>query len=258
MSDIRLNFNIDAAAIAEQFKEMKLEVEQDLNKAVANLAAITDAKVKEMASQELKTSRQPFMDSLGFEEIAPGVWIISVDEDGLWIEEGIEPNKDMKPGLLAQNFKTSKDGHRYKAIPFDYGTAPSQQTPSTQMVVSYLKSQLRKEKVPFKKIEKNADGSPKVGKLHEFDFGNPRGTMGGPGKGNTPQFKNLSIYQSITKTGNVRRDILTFRTVSSGPGSQGKWHHPGAEPKHFLDRALDFAMKTWEEKILPEIFEKYK
>lgn len=258
MSDIKLNFNIDAAAIAEQFKEMKLEVEQDLNKAVANLAAITDAKVKEMASQELKTSRQPFMDSLGFEEIAPGVWIISVDEDGLWIEEGIEPNKDMKPGLLAQNFKTSKDGHRYKTIPFDYGTAPSQQTPSTQMVVSYLKSQLRKEKVPFKKIEKNADGSPKVGKLHEFDFGNPRGTMGGPGKGNTPQFKNLSIYQSITKSGNVRRDILTFRTVSSGPGSQGKWHHPGFEPKKFLDRALDWAMKEWEDKILPEVMDKWK
>lgn len=258
MSDLKLNFNIDAAAIAEQFKEMKLEVEQDLNKAVANLAAITDAKVKEMASQELKSSRQPFMDSLGFEEIAPGVWIISVDESGLWIEEGIEANKDMKPGLLAENFKTSKDGHRYKAIPFDYGTAPSQQTPSTQMVVSYLKSQLRKEKVPFKKIEKNDDGSPKVGKLHEFDFGNPRGTMGGPGKGNTPQFKNLSIYQSITKSGNVRRDILTFRTVSDGPGSAGKWHHPGAEPKKFLDRALDWAMKEWEDKILPEVMEKWR
>jgi hypothetical protein len=258
MSDIKLNFNIDAAALADQFKSFKLEVEQDLNKAVANLAAITDAKVKEMASKELKSSRQPFMDSLGFEEISPGVWIISVDESGLWVEEGIESNKDMKPDLLAKDFKTSKDGNRYKAIPFDYGTAPSTQTPSTQMVVSYLKSQLRKEKIPFRKIEKNVDGSPKVGKLHELDFGNPRGTMGGPGKGNTPQFKNLSIYQSVTKSGNVRRDILTFRTVSSGPGSQGKWHHPGLEAKKFLDRALDWAMKEWEEKILPEVMEKWK
>src|SRR5690606_1751640 len=128
-------------------------------------------------------SRQPFMDSLGFEEISPGVWVISVDEDGLWIEEGIEPNKDMKPGLLAKNFKTSKDGHRYKAIPFDYGIPPAQQTPSVQQAISYMKSQLRKEKIPFRKIEKNVDGSPKVGKLHELDFHNPKGFLGGPGKG---------------------------------------------------------------------------
>lgn len=255
---IKLNFNINAAAIAEQFNAFKLEVEQDLNKAVANLAAITDAKVKEMASQELHTSRKEFMDSLGFEEVSPGVWVISVNESGLWVEEGIDANKDMKPGLLAENFKTSKEGHRYKAIPFDYSTPPSHQSASTQQVVSFLRSKLKKEKVPFKKIERNTDGSPKVGKLHEFDFGNPKGTMGGPGKGNTPVLKNLSIYQSVTKTGNVRRDILTFRTVSSGPGSQGKWHHPGLEAKKFLDRALEWAMKEWEEKILPEVMEKWR
>lgn len=254
---IKLNFNIDAGSIAEQFNAFKLEVEQDLNKAVANLAAITDAKVKEMASQELNSSRQTFMDSLGFEEISPGVWVISVDETGLWVEEGIEPNKDMKPGLLAKNFKTSKDGSRYKAIPFDYGKGPSQQTPNTQAIVSFLKQNLKKEGVPFKKIERNADKSPKVGKLHEFNFGNPSGRLGGPGKGNTPVLSGLSIYQTLTKTGNVRRDILTFRTVSSGPGSQGKFHHPGLEAKKFLDRALDWAMKEWEEKILPEVLEKW-
>lgn len=253
-----LKFNIDAGKIAEQFKAFALEVEKDLQKAVANLAAMTDAKVKEFASQDLKTSRQPFMDSLGFEEVAPGVWVISVDESGLWIEEGIEPNKDMKPALLAEGFKTSKEGHRYKAIHFDYGKAPSQMTPSTQQLVAHLKQSLKKEKVPFKKIEREANGSPKVGKLHEFDFGNPSGRMGGPGKGNTPAFKNLSIYQSITATGNVRRDILTFRTVSSGPKSAGKWHHPGAEGKKFLDRALEWAMGEWEKTILPEVMEKWK
>lgn len=253
-----LKFNIDGDAIANQFKDFKLEVEQDLNKAVANLAAITDAKVKEMASQELHTSRKDFMDSLGFEEVSPGVWVVSVDESGLWIEEGIEANKDMKPGLLKENFKISKDGNRYKSIPFDHGSAPSTQSPATAQVVSYLKQQLKKENVPFKKIERNDNGSPKVGKLHEFNFGNPKGTMGGPGKGNTPQLNGLSIYQTVTKSGNVRRDILTFRTVSSGPGSEGKWHHSGVEPKKFLDRAMDFAMKTWEEQILPEIMEKWR
>lgn len=252
-----LIFNIDAAKIAAMFKEFALEVEQDLQKAVANLAAITDAKVKEMAQQELKSSRQPFMDSLGFEEIAPGVWVISVGEEGMWVEEGIESNKDMKPDLLAEGAKTSRSGHRYKVIPFDYGSPPSTQTPSTQMIVSELKSKLKKENIPFKKIERNADGSPKVGKLHELDLGNPKGRSGGLGKGNTPALNGLSIYQSITKSGNVRRDIMTFRTVSSGPGSAGKWHHPGLEAKKFLDRAVEWAAKEWEEKILPEVLKKW-
>lgn len=252
-----LKFNIDAAAIAAQFKEFAVEVEQDLKKAVANLAAITHAKVVEEANTELHTSRQDYMDALGFEEIVDGVWVISVDESAMWIEEGIEANKDMKPDLLAKNAKVSKAGHKYKVIPFDYGKGPTQNSPSTQMVVNAIKSNLKKEGVPFKKIEKNADGSPKVGKLHEFNFGNPGGRMGGPGKGNTPVMNGLSIYQTMTKTGNVRRDILTFRTVSSGPGSQGKWHHPGLEPKKFLDKALEWALQEWEQKILPEALKKW-
>jgi len=144
MSDINLKFNIDAAAIADQFNAFKLEVEQDLNKAVANLAAITDAKVKEMASQELHTSRKDFMDSLGFEEISPGVWIISVDESGLWVEEGIPAGTDMKPALL-QNAKVTKNGTRTKVIPFHYDQPPSQQPVATQVLVQTIKEGLAQE-----------------------------------------------------------------------------------------------------------------
>lgn len=252
-----LKFSIDAAAIAASFKEFAMEVEQDLHKAVANLAAITHAKVVQEANEELHSSRQEFMDSLGFEEVAPGVWVISVDESGLWVEEGIDANKDMKPDLLKNNPKISANGNRYKVIPFDYGKPPSQMTPTTQMIVAAIRDNLKKEKVPFKKIERNTDGSPRTGKLHEFDFGNPGGKMGSIGKGNTPVMNGLSIYQTITASGNVRRDILTFRTVSSGPASAGKWHHPGLAPKKFLDRALDWAMKEWEDKILPEALKKW-
>lgn len=253
-----IKFNIDVTGLAREFKELALEVEQDLRLAVGRLAAETHAKVIEMASEELKTSRKDFLDSLGFEEISPGVWVVSIDESGLWIEEGIPENKDMKPDLLKTNAKVSKDGNRYKVIPFDYGKTPSQNSAKTNELVNYLRQSLKKEEVPFKKIERNSDGSPKVGKLHELDFGNPRGTMGGPGKGNTPVFKNLSIYQTITKSGNVRRDILTFRTVSSGPASAGKWIHPGLEPKKYLEKVSDWAIQEWETKILPEILEKYR
>ena len=253
-----IKINIDVAKLAAQFKEFAVEVEQDLTKAVANLATITHAKVMEDANNVLHSTRKKFMDSLGFEEIAEGIWVISVDEQGMFVEEGIPENKDMKPDLLRNATKVSKDGHRYRAIPFDYGKAPSQQTAYTKGIVAQIKANLKKENVPYKKIELNSDGSPKLGKLHEFDFGGDKGRLGGPGRGNTPIMNGVTIYQSMTASGNVRRDILTFRTVSSGPNSQGKWIHPGLEAKKFLDKAAEWAMEQWENQILPEVLGKYK
>jgi len=250
-----LKIKIDTASIAAQFKAMALEVEQDLNKGIANLAAITHAKVAEMASEELKSSKKTLTDNLGFEEVSPGVWVVSIDQDALWIEEGIEANTDMKPGLLKNATKTTKDGFKYRSIPFDHGKAPSQLTNSAQNIVSQIKQNLRKENIPFKKIERDANGSPRVGKLHSLDFSKPGDAP--PGKGNTSAMKGVSIYQTITKTGNVRRDILTFRTVSGGPASAGKWMHPGTAPKKFLDRAMTWALDQWSDKILPEILSKY-
>lgn len=247
-----LKFDIDAEAIAKEFKELALEVEQDLQKGVANLAAITHAKVLEDSQQDLKSERKTFADNLGFEEISPGVWVVSVDEGALWIEEGIKPGTDMKPGLL-KNAKTTKDGHKYAVIPFDHNKSPSQMTPYAQGVVQRIRENLKQQRVPFKGIELNKDGSPKRGLIHEFDFGGEK-----PGKGNTPVMNGVSVYQSVTKTGDVRRDILTFRTVTDGPGGQGKWIHPGYEAKKYLDKALDWAMQEWETHILPEILKKYQ
>lgn len=248
-----LKVKLDLDKIANQFKELAYEVKQDLEKGVGSLAAMTHAKVAEMANQELHSSRKDFQESLGFEEVAPGVWIVSVDEKGLWVEEGIEPNTDMKEGLLRNGAKTSKDGNKYKSIPFDHGKAPSQMTPYAQNLVSKIKYVLKKEGIPFKKIEKTPNGNPRLGKLHKLDID----SMPPTSRANTGALQGLTIYQSKTATGNVRRDIMTFRTVSSGPKSQGKWIHPGLKAKHFLERAEEWALKEWEEKILPEILKKY-
>ena len=251
MSDLKINIDVDA--LAKQLGDYATEVKDALQKGVSGLAAMTHAKVIEMANNELHSTRKNFMDSLGFEEISPGVWVVSVSEKGLFVEEGIEENFDMKPGLLKNATKTSKDGFKYRSIPFEHGKAPSQSSGYAQNLTARIKYNLKKEGIPFKKIEKNADGSPRVGKLHTLDFG---GEV--PGKGNTPVLKGVSIYQSVTKTGNVRRDILTFRTVSDGPKGQGKWIHPGKEPKKFLDRVLTWAENEWEQNILPDILSKYK
>ena len=249
-----LKINIDIDKLAQQFEELALEVKQDLEKGVANLAAITHAKVAEMANNELHSSRKQFNESLGFEEISPGVWVVSIDEKGLWIEEGIEPNTDMKDALLKNDAEISADRHKYKAIPFDHSKPPSQMTPYAQNLVAKIKYALKKEGIPFKKIEKDKSGNPRLGKLHKLDID----TLPPTSRASTPALKGVSIYQSMTATGNVRRDIMTFRTVTDGPKGQGKWIHPGLAPKKFLDRAYEWALKEWEDKILPEVLAKWK
>jgi hypothetical protein len=250
MMDIKIK--IDAAALASQFKEIASVIEKDIKQGVANLATITHAKVVEMASTELKSTRKTFLDGLGFEEVADGVWVVGISENALFVEEGLEPNFDMKPGLLADG-KTSKSGQKYRVVPLDHSKPPSQMTNAAQSIVSQIRDNLKKEKVPFKKIETNKDGSPKLGRLHSFSW--PSNV---PGKGNTPSLKGVSIYQTLTKTGNVRRDIMTFRTVTSGPSGEGKWLHPGLEGKKFLDRAAEWAEKEFYDKILPEILARYE
>jgi hypothetical protein len=250
-----LKIKIDTASLAKQMQNFVMEAEKDLKEGVKNLAAVTHARVVEMASEELHSSRKTFMDNLGFQKLTDNVWVVSVDEGGLWVEEGIEPNTDMKPGLLG--------GKQYRVIPFDHSKAPSQLNGYAQNLVSNIRANLKKQKIPFKNLENYSDG-PNKGKpisgavdepvrLHTLDFS--KGRAGG-GSGN-PDLKGVSIYQTLTKTGNVRRDIMTFRTVSAGPASAGKWIHPGTKRHKFLDRAEIWALEEWETKIMPEILAKY-
>lgn len=244
-----LKLQIDAEAIADQLRSFTTEMKNEMKKAVGNLATLTRTRIAEAAQEELDTSRHIYMEALSDpEEEAPGVWVISLDQKGMWIEEGIQPNKDMKPDLLK--------GAKYKVIPFRYDKPQSQNSNYTQGLITEIKQQLRKQGVPYKKIEYNKDGSPKVGKLHEFNFGNPGGKMGAPGKGNTPALAGLTIYQR-EQGGKIKRDILTFRTVSSTPASSGKWIHPGFEAKKFMDRAMIQAIDDWENQILPELMQKW-
>ncbi|HXN74980.1 MAG TPA: hypothetical protein VN855_00625 [Candidatus Acidoferrum sp.] len=249
-----LKIKIDASGIAAQFKEFAVEVEKDIKKSARELSYITYEKTRQMAEETLKSSSalKPYLDSLAIHEIAEGLWIITVDEKGIWVEEGIESGFDMKPGLL-KNAQISEKGYKYKVIPFEHSKAPSQLHPKAKEIVSTLRKALDKKGIPFRKNEKNPDGSMKLGKLHSLNIKSEV-----PGRGNTPALQRVSIYQTLTKTGDVRRDIFTFRTVTGGPASEGKWIHPGYAKKQFLDKSYLWAVSEWEKQILPAILNKWK
>jgi hypothetical protein len=265
-----LKIQVDAAKIASVFKEFARDVEANIKASMGDLAAITYAKVKEDAATKLKGSplAKIYMDNLGYQQIAEGIHVVYLNEAALFIENGGK-EWDMKPGLL-KNAKVGKNGNRYQIIPFKYDRGPTSNSASTNQLISYVKSELKQQNVkdsfnakgqqnktvPFKQIEYDKNGNAKLGKLHEFNFGNLNGRLKAPGRGNTAQLAGLHIYQSM-KNGNVKRDILTFRTVSSGDASKDKWFYPAKTGIMLMDEAQKWAMQEWENKILPEILRKW-
>lgn len=249
-----LKYEINADEILSQLKDFKEEVKKNMEEAVANLMTLTKARIVEQTSQLSSATAKTYLDALGEPEmVAPGVWIITLDPKAFWIEEGIEANKDMKPGILK--------GKSSVRVPFRYDKPGSQNSPLTNALVMEINQKLRKDKLSVSKIEKDASGSPKIGKLHEFD-------LSGPGKHvswlkrnekETHALTRINVYQNKDEKakGGVRRDVMVFRTVSSGPASANKWIHPGYEAKKFMDKAMDKAIRDWEDQILPEILAKW-
>jgi hypothetical protein len=241
-----LKFEINAEEILSHFKDFRDEIKKNMEESIKNLVSIAHTRIVEAADELSSANRKTYNEALsGPVESTANVWVIALDGKAMWIEEGIEPNHDMKPDLLK--------GQKYRVIPFHYDRPTSHNSSFTQGLISEIKQKLKKEKLSISKIENNPNGSARTGKLHEFNFGGPK-----PGRGNTPALARLTIYQhQNNQTGKVRRDVLTFRTVSSGPASEGKWIHPGYNAKKFIDKAMDQAIKDWEDKILPEIVAKW-
>lgn len=248
-----LKLDINASEILAQFKEFKEEVKAELQVAFNKLVFDTYANISEEASKGLSTAtNRIYMEALSQpEQISEGVYVISLDESAFWIEEGMERH-DMHDDLLK--------GKNHRVIPFRYDKPESRNTALTEGLKMEINQKLKKEKLSISKIETDANGSPKVGKLHEFSFTGP-GKFVNWRKRNakeTHALSRLSIYQSLSKeTGKVKRDVLVFRTISRAPSSQGKWIHPGYKAKKFMDEAMSRAMESWEQTYLPELKTKY-
>ncbi len=249
---MNLKFFIDAEALAATLKEFKEEAEKAIEEGVKNLAAMTHAKTIELANEKLKTTKKLYTDNLSFQEAAPGVWVVALDEPALWIEEGRKQG-DMTEDLLRKGAHTAKDGSRYKAIPFDHGKPSSQQSDFSKGLVAQIKSALKKANIPYKKLELDRSGSPRLGKLHTLNIASPFPSS----RASHQALAGLNIYQTKTAKGNVRRDIVTFRVVSS-KHKGSKWIHPGREASKFMDEALSWAEEKFDSEILPQIMEKFK
>lgn len=235
--------------IGQVMSNLKAKVEERIQKAVQNAALATHAKAIELAGDRLHTRQKEFFENLSFDEISPNLYVVSLAGKAAWIEDGVKGPYDMRDTLLKKGFKVSKDGFRYRSIPFDQAKSPSQLNTKGKEMVDLVKRELKNRNIPFKKIEYNADGSPKLGKLHQMNIDSPRPSA----NAKFPQLSGLAIYQSIPKgSKSVRRDIMTFRTISDKNRGQS-WINPGVEPTDIMKDTFDWLVDHFQTEVLPNL-----
>lgn len=237
---------VDSKALAESFGELKQEVEKAVTDGVRAASVMAYAHANEIARERLHSRLNTFLDALSYKQVADGVWSIELDEKATWIDDGMNP-RDMKPDLLRKNYKVNKKGEKYKVIPFSHSKNPQDQTKKEKGLVDQLRKELESRKIPFKEVELNPDGSPRLGKLHTLNIDSNKPTQ----RSTSPALQGVNIYQRKGANGEVRRDIVTFRVVSEG--QKDKWFHPGLKPVNIFDDTYSWVLNTFESKILPDV-----
>jgi hypothetical protein len=285
MADIGLNLDIsDLLSLGKDLEQF----EGELNRSVALLSAQTHLHIIESAHRVLHARREIFIKALAKpSEVSPGVWMITLGAEAGWIEEGGDAHSMVKD-LLGDDPKTAKDGSKFRVIPFSHKGGPASNTSAENELVGAIKNELKKLRIPWAGIERNEDGSPKSGTLHRINMTTPNKPVGaesGPGAGHRgyghgaegapmvgptgiPFLQGLKISQSplfgadgkpkLDAKGKqmASRDISTFRIVSSKHIAENRWVYPAKEGIFLMDKAMEWAEREWDSKILPDLVKK--
>jgi hypothetical protein len=264
-------FNLDLGILGELAKEFRPSVDKAMAEAARDLATMTHAHIVEEVQEKLHSTREKYLNALSYTQVDNDTWVISLDKAAMWIEEGVPPNKDMLDGLLkSPKAKTAKDGSKYLIVPFQHNKGKTSQTSAGTDLTNTIKSEMKKRKIPYGKLETDHEGKPKTGLLHSFDImKQPIKTKQGPGQGKgkigqvrqgptgIPFLQGVRVYQHKGKDAKGKekttKSIMTFRIASSKHKGTGRWIHPGLEAKRFFDEAAKWAQKEFEDRIRDHI-----
>jgi hypothetical protein len=246
------------------------KAENLVKEAAARLAKQTHARIVEQVQQKLHSTRKLYKQNLKMKPINEKTTLIVLEHGAMFLEEGMAAHEMIDDLLKGAGAHTAKDGSKWRVIPLKQNKAPQDTPESTADLQSTIKKYMKKNKIPYGKIENNADGSPKLGLLHQFNIvDQPVKTGSGAGQGwgavgdvkqgptGIPFLQGVNVYQRMDKDDAgrdvVRKDIMTFRIVSSKMKGTGRWMHPGTPAHKFFDDAYKWALDQWEKEIKPEI-----
>jgi hypothetical protein len=272
-----LYLELDTSSIDALVKKFE-GAEQILKGYAADLATQIHAKVVELATNgpdPLHMRRDRYLAALSFEKVNDRTWLINLDADAVWIEEGLPENYQMLDHLLAsRKAKTAKDGSKYVVVPFKHNGSThlsSQAGKTNDDLKAALQETFKRNKIPWG-IERDINtGKPKLGLIHDKLLVHPKdhplkthegigqghGSIGNPREGHTGDrfLDRVRVYQRAVggKKPKIVKGVMTFRTASSKQDKSKYWVHPGTAPKKYLDKAYEWALNEWEKNMLPQI-----
>jgi hypothetical protein len=273
---------VDMNNVLQGFEDFREDFVHKLDSAAQLLSAQADAHIKEQAAQRLHTRREEYIQALSLESVTQGVYAVTLQPEARWIEDGMEPHNMLEDLLSSDKARTAKDGSKYVVVPFKHSKGETQQTHVERRILTAIKKELRRNRIPYKRIEKNPDGSPKVGLIHSLNLAPPhsaplkqgyegpkdkvfKGKTDSPYIGGTPYTFGTRIYQHpkkgkdggvlMGKDGHpkMERSIFTFRVASSKQAGTGMWDHPGISPLHLFEEAQQWIQQQWDNEVAPEI-----
>lgn len=274
-----LNVFLDTSVLTQISKTMEPEaIKQLAQRAARDTAAAAHAHIIERANSRLHSRLKPYLSGLSFSQEDDDTWVIVLDKSVRWIDDGMEPHSMVEDLLSPRGGKgqvhTSKDGHKWRVIPFAHGPGKgtTTTTPAQQSLISTIKQEMSQRKIPWAKMEKDESGQPKLGMLHSFNISSgPLKTHNGPGQGwgpvgqvkqgptGIPFLHGVRVYQHKVKDdkGNekVKRSVMTFRIVSSKHAGSKRWFHPGLPAENLFEEAAEWAQREWSEKALPQLID---
>ena len=278
--------HLDVSDLLKLDDSFRPAMDKAMKRAAETLAAQVHAHIVENVQQKLRSTRETYLDHLGFHQVDSNTWVVDLMPGALFIEEGMESHsmvddllddsprpgtKKKDRGTAKGKTKTAADGSRYRVIPFEHNIAKTRQTQAATDLTNTIKSELKKMGAPsIGKLETDSAGKPKLGLVRSFDImTRPVKTAEGPGQGHGPVgvvkqgptsipfLQGVRIYQrefqDRSGKSSVKKSIVTFRVVSSKHKAENRWVHPGLEARKFMDEAAIWAVSQWEEKIKNEV-----
>jgi hypothetical protein len=258
--------------IADKLGVVEKEVAKKLNGAVEALSISTHAFIIKYAQDHLKGyPLEAFLGEDGSNirwiQVSKNMWVVEIDESAKWVEEGRSPTSMatddwlLKPG---KGLKTARDGSKFKIIPFSHDKG-ALTTPSGMREA--IDASLKANGVSMRKIEKGPDGMPKIGIVNRLkDI--PQ--LNDPASDNIYQYRSKGrtadeaealglpnyegahylsggvVVQRPSKKGKVKKEVVTFRVVSSKHENEQRWLYPEVKPLHSIPAAYDYATKEWD------------
>lgn len=252
--------------ISKQAEKIIENLKKDVNAAIKALGQGAFQKAHEIADQKMSPKLSSiYKKSLYINELSENITEIGIKEDAFWIEQGRKGGfmEELLSHKSGSPPKTAKDGSKYRVIPFEHSTTGKGSSTASQTAINELKTFLKKEGVRYSKtraLALDANGSPKVGKIHSFDIKAMRDKGKKSVENLSRNLENLSVYQKYNpETKRVERNIMTFRIISEKHRNSGKWQYPANRPKkQVLKEVFQWIEQAWQSSILPELKNKYE